>query len=622
MPLTSFPDLATFRVIPPRDDVRVEDLALPDGTSLVGPDGLLIPAARQYASIVNSATRIYSYRYDEAMRDDRQGALSMRRDAFLRGLFEERILPTINREWQLEVDDAERPEQRRVRDGLTSIIKNIPDFDAYKRANLDGVWFGKSGCQWAYQRKRELQYKWGISRWDPLHGDSIQFTFDGVPAIMMDSLTTSWYASHGAKYGPLGQGDLVPTDRGGTALVLHRPYWRDRFSIHVHMREKADYFEGELAGSVQGLGLRGLVYWHYMIRTDVLTWMLAYMQAVGQMDLMVFNYPWNNAEAKLVQEANAQKIIGKAAIVCPRNPQGNWAPIEQVQMNAAGVEVLHKINSDYFDRHIERLFVGQSMSSGADKGTGLGGTGRALFCKDTKDEILIYDTGRLDSTFTNDLVGPLLKYNYPWADFPVRFKSVMPDVKAKEKVESGGKMIQSGVPIKVDEYREAGGFSRPKVGDEVIAMPVPGAPPMIVIMGPNGPEPPAQMGGPPKGAILPPGTPGGAVPDPRTSMYPQVPGSPPGIQPALAPAPPAYAGGALAGAGLGPHGSPNGFYNGPQAQSGAILNDSGGGGVPPTSGPVMGAPQGGNTYIPGWGRRRNPNKPVGFTRFPKPGGLQ
>lgn len=375
----TMPDLPAFRVIPQNTQIRPEDLKLADGTSMVGPDGLLIPPARDFSMVVNAASRVYSYRWDEAMRDNFINARAMRRDAFIRGLLEERILPTINRRWQLEVDNDKDPAQRAVRDALTRVVEAIPDFDTFKRALLDGVWFGRAGAQWAFARNTDVDNLWCISKWDPLHGDSVQFTFDGIPAILMDTMTTGWYSQNGATWGP--NGDLRMTDRGGTALVLQREYWRSRFAVHVHMREKADFFEGEMAGSVQGLGLRGLVYWQYVIRTDALSWMLAYMQAVGQMDLMVFNYPAGNAEAKAQQAANAQKVIGKAAIICPRNPQGNWAAVEQISMNEAGLKAMHTLVSDYFDRHIERLIVGQSMSAGADKGTGLGGTGRAEFTK-------------------------------------------------------------------------------------------------------------------------------------------------------------------------------------------------------------------------------------------------
>lgn len=549
--LLSHSDLPAFQVVPPNKDVQVGDLKMPDGTPMVGPDGLLIPPARQFSMIVNSATRVYSYRWDEAMRDNFVAARAMRRDAFLRGLLEERILPTINREWVLEVDDDRDPEQQYVRDGLSRLIKGIPDFDAFKRALLDAVWFGRAGTQWAFGRDEEVDNLWGIPKWDPVHGDSCQFTFDGIPAILLDTTTTAWYADHGATFGP--QGDLRQTDRAGTALVLQRPYWRDRFAIHRHMLEKADYLEGELAGSVQGLGLRGLVYWQYVVRSDALTWMLAYMQAVGQMDLLVFNFPAGNAQAEATQLANAQKIIGKAAIACPRDPKGSWPAVEQIQMNSAGLAALQKLVADYFDRHIERLIVGQSMSSGADKGTGLGGTGRAEFAKATKDEILVYDTNRLDQTLTLDLIRPLKKYNFPWAKFPVRFKSVMPDLNAQEKVMSGKVLISVGVPIKADEMRQAAGYSRPEPGDETIGAPM--APP--------------GMGAPPGGAgSPPPGGPGGA---------------PPSWMGAPAGGPPGAGGPALMSRGQNPARYAGQYY-----------------------------PGGGNTYIPKQDKG-NPN--IGFTRY-------
>lgn len=584
--------------------MRLEDLKLPDGTPMMGPDGLLVPPARSFSMVVNAATRIYSYRSDEAMRDNFIAARAMRRDAFIRGLLEERILPTINRRWQLEVDDANDPVQKYVRDALTRTVENIDGFDSFKRALLDGVWFGKAGCQWAYAQDKDNNNLWGLSRWDPIHGDSIQNTYDGVPAIMLDTMTTGWYASHGAKWGSY-DGDLRPTDRGGTALVLNRPYWRERFAIHIHMREKADYLEGELAGSVQGLGLRGLVYWQYVVRTDALTWMLAYMQAVGQMDLLVFNYPAGNAAAKAKAEENAAKVIGKAAISCPRNPQGNWPAVEQISMNEAGLRALHQLVADYFDRHIERLIVGQSMSSGADHGSGLGGTGRAEFTKATKDEILIHDTNRLDETLTRDLIGPLKRYNFPWARFPVRFKSTLPDLDKAAKVASGATLIQNGVSIKVDEWREAAGFTRPEPGDEVIGGM---AGMMSQIMGAAG-----GMMGPPPG-------PGGMPPP---GMMPGGPGGMPmgagagGMMPGGMPLGPGGMGGPpVMSSALGVSGPPNRTLGHP-GHPGAVRHAGEGA---PAPGPVMGYPGGSGTYIPGWGRKygfggQEQRDRFGFTRY-------
>lgn len=502
--LLSNPHLQSFQTVAPRKDFNLADFKLSDGTPMIGSDSLLIPGARDFTTILNSGTRVYSYRFDEAMRDNMVAARAMRRDAFIRGLLEERILPTINRKWQIEVPDSADPDQRFVQDELTKIVDAIPDFDVYKRALLDGVWYGRAGVQQSYARDHRLGDQWGVSKWEPIHGDSVQFTFDGVPAILMDAMTAGWYSARGATRGPWG--DIRGTDRGGMALVLNRPYWRDRFVIHQHIREKADFFEGELAGSVQGLGLRGLVYWQYVVRTEALTWMLAYMQSVGQMDMLIFNYPWANDAAKKQQEANANKVIGKAAIVCPRNPAGNWPAVEQLSMNDAGLKALHDLVAEYFDRHIERLIVGQSMSAGLGGPGGLEGDGRADFARATKDEILIYDTNRLDTVLTRDLLKPLIRYNYKWAKFSCKFKSVLPNLEGPQKVEAGSQLIVSGISVKVDEMREAAGFSRPEEGDEIVG----GMPPM----------PPGGMPGDPN--ALPPDGGGGMPPggDPAMGALP------------------------------------------------------------------------------------------------------
>jgi len=580
-----------FKIADSTPRLNSEDLKLPDGTPMVGPNGYLVPEARSFSMVVNSATRVFSYRFDEAMRDNFVNARAMRRDAFIRGLLEERILPTINRKWQLEVDDDKHPDQKLVRDSLYKIVQATPQFDAFKRALLDAVWFGRAGAQWSNVRNAEVDNLWTLRQWDPVHGDSIQYTFDGKPAILLDAMTAGWYATNGATRGPFG--DLRPTDRGGTALVLQRPYWRDRFAIHQHMREKADYFEGELAGSVQGLGLRGLVYWHYVIRTEALTWMLTYMQAVGQMDLLVFNYPQGDADAKQNAMMNARKIIGKAAMACPRNPTGNWAAVEQIPMNDAGLKALHDLIADYFDRHIERLIVGQSMSSGADNESGLGGTGRAEFARATKDEILVYDTNRLDETITTDVLRPLKRANFPWANFPVRYKSVMPDLEAKDKVASGETLIKNRVPIKMDEFREAAGYSRPEKGDELVPgeqQQAPGGMP-----GMPGQPPPGGPGGPQPGQQPPGGDPwtantGGKPPAPA-----ERPAEPPGTYPRSLPPEPSKPPTPV---GSTPHSR---YEGGPAAGPGTV--------------PSMGYPGGGNTYLPDFGRRRKDEPVVGFTRY-------
>jgi hypothetical protein len=463
-----YPNLELFQQVKPTVGIPIRNLTLPDGTPMIGPTSLLVPQARQFNMIVNSVTRFFSYRFDEAMRDSWVDARAMLRDAFIRRLVLERLYPTVNRKWQLKVPNDRDPAQMEVRNGLTRVLKRIRDFDQFKFALMSGVWFGRAGTQWACVKDPDLDNMWRIGKWDSIHGDTIQFDFDGNPAILMDTQTAGWYSHNGATNGP--GGDIVPTDRGGLALVLKRPHWRERFAIYRHILEKADYFEGELAGSVQGLGLRGLVKWQYTIRTEALAWMLTYMQSVGAMDVLIFNYPAGNEEARIEQTSNANKVAGKIVFVVPRNPMGNWQAVEQLSMNDAGLKALQNLVSEYFDKQIEHLIVGQSMSTGADTDGSLGGSGKAKFAEATKDEIIKFDTGRLDSTMTWEVLPQLKRYNYPWArGFDVEYESIMPDaVERKEKMEAGEKLVNLGVGVKVDELREVANFTRPEAGDETI----------------------------------------------------------------------------------------------------------------------------------------------------------
>jgi len=83
-------DSPIFAVVPPSTRFSADDViarsVTPDGERMTTQGGFLVPQARSFSMIVNSSNRVYSYRYDEAMRDNFVQARAMRRDAFLRGL--------------------------------------------------------------------------------------------------------------------------------------------------------------------------------------------------------------------------------------------------------------------------------------------------------------------------------------------------------------------------------------------------------------------------------------------------------------------------------------------------------------------------------------------------------
>lgn len=432
------------------------------GRRITNDDGTLIPTARTFQSVWNSFNKTFSYKRDEALRDSPENALAMRRDIKLRALLQERLLPTINRKWQFVVEEKDDPVSKAIAKRMTELTLRIPRFYRLKSYLAEAAWFGNYGAQVCWARTDIGHTIWHANPENahaPVNGDKIQWGWDGTPVIMVEG---TWAAGIKEK-----RPELVTTmDRWGSGYILSQPEDRRRFIIHTHTVEDADFFESEMAGVSRGLGLRSICYWSNWIRVEIFQWIMAFMESVGMMDLLLFNYDENSSGGKEKAESNAKLITGKLAMVVPRKA-GNWPAVETINMNTAGITVLMDVVDGYFDRGLERMMVGQSMTGGEGSGDSLGGEGKSKLARDTKTEIVDWDTRNLDETFNNDLFQPMLRYNFPWYKKSCRFSSVNEDAQSAEKVETGVKLIGAGVSIKADELREAGGYSKPVDGDEL-----------------------------------------------------------------------------------------------------------------------------------------------------------
>src|SRR5580704_4533090 len=88
--------------------------------------GEVLPHVLSFAAIWNNLSKIYSYRWDEALRHQPENALAMRRDCYIRALLQERAMPTVNRKWQIVSEDKKDPVQRATAGALTAIIQRTP----------------------------------------------------------------------------------------------------------------------------------------------------------------------------------------------------------------------------------------------------------------------------------------------------------------------------------------------------------------------------------------------------------------------------------------------------------------------------------------------------------------
>jgi hypothetical protein len=423
--------------------------------------GAVVPHVYSFSALYNSTQRLYSYRFDEALRNLPSTALAMRRDAFIEALHQERTYPTANRAWSVKVPDQRSAYQTYVSKCITQAIRAIPRFDRMRLCLQEAVWYGRYGVQVTWgKRKIDGKVLWTVTGYRPVNGDKIFFEYDGTPAVAINPTMASAYPYGLTKY----------SDRGMALLVLKRPEHRRQFIFHQHLVTDADYFEPEMAGGVHGTGLRNKVYWAWWLRDEMLGWCADFMQKVGTLGLLVFFYEDGNAAAKLAAEAAASKASTEVAITMPM-PNGPSVKatnnVMHIPANTGGVEALQKMIADYFERHIERLYVGQPSSGGVE-GNGFGGSAGAALHADTKYQLLKFDAKNLDESLTIDLIGQLIALNHPDVDFPVMFDSSVANPEDAAKLQGVQTAAGLGVTFKMDEVRALTGLSKPEEFDETI----------------------------------------------------------------------------------------------------------------------------------------------------------
>lgn len=420
---------------------------------------MVVPHVFSFNGIINQSSRMYSSRYDEAIRHMPSNAMAMRRDAFIESLIQERTYPTAQRAWSVIVPDTKDKHQRYVQSCVTECVRAIPRFNSMRMYLSQAVWYGRYGSHVSLVKRRlSGNQLWTVGSHRPVNGDKIQYGWDGVPAVAIEASKRNAYRD----------GLVTQTDRGISVLKLSTPEHRRQFIIHRHIVDDADYFEPEMAGGIGGVGLRHKVYWAWWLRDEMLSWAVDFMQKVGTLGLLVFMYEDGNQKAKAAAEEAAKAASSETALTMPVPPrEGTRVPtaVQHIAASPGGIEALKGMIADYFERHIERLFVGQP-SSGGDSGGGLGGSAGAALHADTKYQLLKFDSENLDETITQDLIGVLLELNHPEVDFPVKFKSSVSNPEDAAKLQGIQVCNSMGVKFDLDEVRALTGMSKPDEGAE------------------------------------------------------------------------------------------------------------------------------------------------------------
>lgn len=339
-----------------------------------------------------------------------------------------------------------------------------------------------------------------ISEAWPVNGDKIGHQFDNTPYILID-------AAHADE---IPHADIIQTTVS-TALAL-RGTWRERFIFHSHLMEDSDYFHQESGEAIHGVGIRSKVFWLNWLKKEWLGNVTDFFDRVG-LGLTLWKYPLGNEAARQAMIKAAKDQSNRAHLFVPVSPEGGkdaGTSVERVEPPTAGADALLKL-VEYADTAIERYIVGQEGSASATSSSGHSNQASSQFQQETKLKISINDACMLADSLSGTprspaLCNTIVRYTFPWADFPVQFVFDVESQESNEKLQGIKSLVDLGVKVKADDARAAAGISKPADGDELIEPPQqqqPGAP---------GGAPPG--GGNPLEALMGGGGAGGAPPGP------------------------------------------------------------------------------------------------------------
>ena len=453
----------------------------------------VLPHVATFSQIVNMASKTYRWTFDEALRHSSVNTLAMRRDLVIMDALRSRQIPVVQLPWHLEADDDQDNKQVEAVKGLSRIIEEIHNFQDYKRQLMEAIWYGRYAVQnlyrWDFSTGKRRMI---VGDYQPINGDKLVFRHGGGMGVLV----------HPAQY----DGPTYITDRSRAHFFT--PEEREQLVVHKHEPEDADFFEGELAGAIHGVGIRSRVYWIWWLRSQIMTFLMDYLERVGAGGFTIYFFESGNPESLREVRGAAEEQWRNNAILFPRYREGTAGGpgIQRVEPSMAGANLLESLVVNYFDNVIRRFILGQSLTSEA-QGTGLG-SGLADLHADTFNRIVKYDAIALQETLTRDLVSVLCKYNYPGIPCP-RFIFDVDKPNAQAVLQAAQAFFEMGGAIDEDELRGIIGLAKPVPGHAILAQAQPmqpqgvGAMPQGVPMeGQPGPMP-MGPGGPPQDQGLP-----------------------------------------------------------------------------------------------------------------------
>jgi hypothetical protein len=413
----------------------------------------LVPHHWQHSAVLDWLGRTYHWTHDDALRDSETNAEAMWADTVINSAVMARVQPVVGLEHQLEPRDPSDKAQKDLADDLAEVLEDVPDFQGLKVNLARGCWPGRAAVQvvlkWDFASGRQRLL---VDSWDPIHGDSLVFKFDGSPGILVNSQL-------------VGRPNVERVSGRGGAAYFPPPEKRQCLVVYEFERQPAAFFRPELAGSVHGSGLRGQVYWYWWLRHNLSRFLFDFVRKAGQ-GFFLAGYPAGQRQSLVEMKKALEEQAGNPIIYVPLDGQMDMDRVlKHLGVNLSGSELQLRIIS-YLNDLIRDRILGETNAN-RPAPTGIGGT-QAEQRGMTDDERVKYDAKSLEAPLQY-LINTLARNMRPNVR-PPKFRFLCDKRNPEELIGSANWFMQAGGTIPKSWAQQQLGIPDPQPGDDVLGI--------------------------------------------------------------------------------------------------------------------------------------------------------